>query len=407
MENKHNVFNGSFETTNQKDNNCFLTGRDETMQYYIDGGKLDDFRSVWDNGLELWQVNQENMIESKERRISMLQDRMKDLRKQHELEVEFPEKRNGLLQVIADKKVKLDNELISMRGQYARAKAFFTSNPWVLSASTKTVPEWASQKAVEDNLDNFVGEGIMIKETLARTSQNYENVAFDIEYDSTFGITNEGYLATRISNLDKAISWAQQDVNYDAKKLDMLLAGEEEEYFASNIKEKKVYDMPNEDWTDEQLVMLISTSEDGRGVYAAEEILDKRYEQYVLRMQNKAIKAQEEVNSMADMVKVADMFDAANRATRSLAKIEETQIVRENRTEQKRLESIANPKEGAMVFVVRDKAWYDSKGRETTNPDKVSYGWTDVILVPKKHIADAMYYRAFDRLCGSVKKIAA
>jgi hypothetical protein len=60
------------------------------------------------------------------------------------------------------------------------------------------------------------------------------------------------------------------------------------------------------------------------------------------------------------------------------------------------------------VYICKDKAWYDSKGKETTDPNKVSFGWSDIELVPAECKWDAIQNISYDAFIGRVgKKITA
>lgn len=381
MENNTNI-NG-FANTNQMDVKCFFQGKDESMEYYIDGGKIDNFRTIWDNGYELSHLNRENQLEQKEMLLVPLKDTLMKT-------FMWETKRMDAIYAAAKKVANKEKELQKTREDYKKAKAFFSKNTWIFSS--KEIPEWAGQRVVEDNLDIIAGEGGYLKMELAILQNKHNVLVEEYQFDKYFGIGDIQWICTKMARI-------QDDINYGAKS---FMADDEEEYFF-NGPTRKENTLPNDSWTDEQLCMWISTTEGGIGMRKAEEILDGRYAEYIERMQKLTNEKANSCESMADYYAMANQFAAVSGLKYEAAKIEDRGIVRENKAEVYRLRSlVAEEKTEKMVFVPGDLCWYTASGKETKNPNKVAWGYSDIKLVPQHAMFDAMANRAYDALQGSI-----
>ena len=143
--------------------------------------------------------------------------------------------------------------------------------------------------------------------------------------------------------------------------------------------------------------MLISTSEDGIGTSTAERILNKRREQEIVRrnkkIQNTRVSGMEEVAKLSNFV-----YQTRNMRNH----IEDLQIRMENSTETKRLKALANESPEKMVVIPGEKVWYTETFKETKDPEKAIWGFSEIRFVPKRAKYDAMCNVSYSALLGQV-----
>jgi hypothetical protein len=379
-----------------KEGDLVTEGVDEMYTYHIDGGKVDDFRAIWDNGYELFQVNQENMIEAKERRLREAWAQFHVLEEQKEKASQWLENVSFVIGTLDDKVTKYTNELLAARRDYKANKEWFLRNGWIFTTK-KALPDWALMRIAENNLDLIQADGEYIKMLLEPAKQNRDNLIEEVEFCEEFHISDTGYFEAKMTQLHKMIEYIQNDVMLDIKKLDGLLNVEDEDAYLHHYSDNKVYDLL-EDKDDEYLCMLISTSENGIGVSKAEEILNKRFSEFVERMRIAAEKAKAAITCMEEMEAAASLNYTFRGAEMALETME---INHENRVETKRLKRLVEAPE-KLTVVALDKCWYDVHGRETKDPNAVVWGYSEIQYTPIAHKFDALRHRAFDSLSGKV-----
>jgi len=382
---KTTVINDSLRNT--------TVNNEEVTHSVDDCTDLDKLRFYYEYGYSVDRINRENGFSRRERYISVLEERRDGYIYNAKKDEEYINFRPFWIKLLNEQITSKTNDLQSVRNQYKRTRDFFQKNAWRFADSVKGCPDWFGQKVVEDDLEHFVGEGTQIKEAVIYLTAKRDQILNEVQWDNQFGILNVGYFNMLAKKVNDHIVGLKDNLDYETSRFDQFLMDDEEEFFVMPQREKKEY--PTHDWTDEQLVMLISTSEDGRGVFQAEKILNYRREEELSRRQKKLSKTK--VTKMADVIHLANL--AAQ--TRNMAyKVESHSIKEENNEEKRRLRRLVT--ETRNVCVAKDRCWYNSRGRETKNPDEVTYGYTDIQFVPINMKYEASRNMAFSAMLGSI-----
>jgi len=367
----------------------------ESYTYNVDdSNELNRFRFFYEVDLDLNQINKENTLEELRLRIYSMEEKIGYYTSMLKKEMRYESSRANEIKDLSVKVDNLNRDVQSLRKQYSSHRSWFLRNGWVFTNAK--IPKWASDRVMENNLNYFIGEGIQQKAKAFHAQTLKDNLIFDLKFDKAFNNSNIGYYEHLIKKTKERLMKLKSDYNYQSFQMDSDFENDDMDILAIPvIPTKKANDYPNDDWTDEQLVMFYSLSEDRKAVGMANAIIDKRRRADVSRMERKL--SETKAVGMEQVMKLASM----NSNVRFMdAKLEKSEISAENRKERRRVYNLAH-EDDRMTFVIQDRAWYNINGRETNDLNSVCYGYTDVRLVPVKHRFDAIKNWAFDSLIGT------
>jgi chaperonin cofactor prefoldin len=277
---------------------------DEYLYSNVDDIEANDNRKRQNElGLTDKMINDENRISMLDSWIMTLEEKIADLLKKidKELEKDYP----AIAMMLLSIKSKADAALDKAKEEYRRTREWQAKNAWQLTSK----PHANDIRWVENSLDILAGEGGWCRKMAKLATSRYESFVEDMGFCEAFGIDDVAYMQKLVNDAKGLIAKLSDDVSYIAKAIDGLLAEDDSPLKAWELAQVQ---RTMDSWDDEELVMFINCAEGGKGKLLAQEILMERLVARKHRLSFKALCAMWEViddagSTQEDRIRVGQM----------------------------------------------------------------------------------------------------